>query len=77
MNTTVEYIQKYVRNNYNLDFKLEMIGTHRFIKYVNGKKNTHLIVIMPKVIQMILILNIGVYMKILWIIKTGVVQVVL
>lgn len=38
MNTTVEYIQKYVKDNYNLDFKLEMIGTHRFIKYVNGKK---------------------------------------
>ena len=38
MNTTVEYIQKYVKDNYNLDFKLEYIGTHRFIKYIKNKK---------------------------------------
>lgn len=38
MNTTVEYIQKYVKDNYDLDFKLEYIGTHRFIKYIKNKK---------------------------------------
>ena len=36
-NTTVEDIQKYILNNYGLDFKFETIGTHRYITY--SKKN--------------------------------------
>ena len=37
MNTTVETIQKYIKENYNLDFKLYYIGTHREIKYIKNK----------------------------------------
>ena len=38
MNTTVEYIQKYIKNNYELDFKLEYLGTTRQIVYQKDKK---------------------------------------
>lgn len=38
MNTTVEDIQKYIKDNYNLDFKKEYIGTHRYLTYKNRKK---------------------------------------
>ena len=38
MNTTVDYIKKYILNNYNINFEEYMLGTHRHLKYKNGKK---------------------------------------
>ena len=38
MNTTVEYIQEYLKNNYDLDFIIEKYGTQRELQYKNGKK---------------------------------------
>lgn len=38
MNTTVETIQEYIKKTYNLDFRLQYLGTHREIVYKNGKK---------------------------------------
>lgn len=37
MNTTVEYIQKYLKEKYNIDFQIEYMGTQREIKYTKNK----------------------------------------
>lgn len=38
MNTTVELIKDYIKKQYGLDFKLNYIGTHRYITYENKKE---------------------------------------
>ena len=33
MNTTVEVIKEYIKKQYDIDFKLNYIGTHRYLIY--------------------------------------------
>ncbi len=42
MNTTVEDIKEYVLKEYGIDFKLNYIGTHRYLEYVDKKKKYEL-----------------------------------
>lgn len=38
MNTTVDKIKEYLKNNYGLDFKYELYGTHRWLRLKKGKQ---------------------------------------
>ena len=42
MNTTVEYIQKYLKEKYNIDFQIEYMGTQRELYYKKNKKEYRL-----------------------------------
>lgn len=38
MNTTVEFIKEYIKKQYDLDFKLDYIRTHKYLIYKNKKE---------------------------------------
>ena len=38
MNTTVKMIKEYIKKQYDIDFKLNYIGTHRYLIYKNKKE---------------------------------------